>query len=84
MDCTNGRHKLFTTYRGRHTYSGQENANFYPDSRKPRVTHFEVYPSLTCVDVGVLLHVGLLVESLAAVLARVGPRVRVDELEAIV
>ena len=31
------------------------------------------------MNVGVLLHVGLLVEPLAAVLARVRPRVRVDE-----
>ena len=31
------------------------------------------------MDVGVFLHVGLLVETLAAVLARVGPRVRVDQ-----
>ena len=31
------------------------------------------------MDVGVLLHVGLLVEALATELARVGPRVRVDE-----
>jgi hypothetical protein len=31
------------------------------------------------VNVGVLLHVGLLVEALPAVLARVGPRVGVDE-----
>jgi hypothetical protein len=34
---------------------------------------------LTCVDVGVLLHVRLLVESLAAVLTGVGPGVRVDQ-----
>lgn len=34
---------------------------------------------LTRVDVGVFLHVGLLVEALAAELAGVGPRVRVDE-----
>ena len=34
---------------------------------------------LTCVYVGVFLHVGLLVEPLSAVLARVRPRVRVDE-----
>lgn len=33
----------------------------------------------TCVDVRVLLHVRLLVETLAAELAGVGPRVRVDE-----
>lgn len=33
----------------------------------------------TSVDVGVLLHVGLLMESLATVLARVGPRVRMNE-----
>ena len=31
------------------------------------------------MNVGVLLHVGLLVEPLSAVLARVRPRVRVDE-----
>jgi hypothetical protein len=30
---------------------------------------------LTSVDVGMLLHVGLLVEALAAILAGVGPRV---------
>lgn len=35
--------------------------------------------SLTCVNVGVLLHVRLLVEALAAELAGVRPRVRVDE-----
>lgn len=34
---------------------------------------------LTCVDERVFLHVWLLVEPLPAVLARVGPRVRVDE-----
>jgi hypothetical protein len=34
---------------------------------------------LTGVDVGVLLHVGLLVEALATELARVGSRVRVDQ-----
>ena len=34
---------------------------------------------LTCVYVGVLLHVGLLVEPLSAVLARIGPSVGVDE-----
>lgn len=33
----------------------------------------------TCVDESVFLHVGLLVEPLPAVLARIGPRVRVDE-----
>lgn len=33
----------------------------------------------TCVDEGVLLHVRLLVEPLAAVLARIRPRVGVDE-----
>ena len=33
----------------------------------------------TCVDVRVFLHVRLLVESLAAVLAGVGSRVAVDE-----
>ena len=36
-------------------------------------------PGLTSVDIGVLLHVRLLVEALAAELAGVGPRVRVDE-----
>ncbi len=35
--------------------------------------------ALTCVYEGVFLHVGLLVEPLAAVLAGVRPRVRVDE-----
>lgn len=35
--------------------------------------------SLTCVNVGVLLHVGLLVESLPAVLAGVWSRVRVNQ-----
>ena len=35
--------------------------------------------ALTCVYVRVLLHVGLLVEPLPAVLARVRPRVRVDQ-----
>lgn len=34
---------------------------------------------LASMDIGVLLHVGLLVEALVAVGARVGPRVRVDE-----
>ena len=34
---------------------------------------------LTCVYVGVFLHVGLLVEALATVLAGVGPGVCVDE-----
>lgn len=34
---------------------------------------------LTCVDVGVLLHVRLLVEALPAVLAGIGPCVRVDQ-----
>ncbi len=34
---------------------------------------------LTRVDVGVLLHVGFLVESFTAVLTRIRPRVRVDE-----
>lgn len=34
---------------------------------------------LTCVDVGVLLHVALLVEPLAAVVAGIRPRVAVDE-----
>ena len=34
---------------------------------------------LTCVDEGVLLHVGFLMEALPAVLARVRARVRVDE-----
>ena len=34
---------------------------------------------LTCVDECVLLHVGLLMEALPAVLARVRARVRVDE-----
>ena len=34
---------------------------------------------LTGMDVGVLFHVRLLVEALAAELAGVGPRVRVDE-----
>lgn len=34
---------------------------------------------VTRVDEGVFLHVGLLVESLAAVLAGVRPRVRVDQ-----
>ena len=33
----------------------------------------------TCVDVGVLLHVGLLVEPFAAILARVRPGVRVNQ-----
>lgn len=33
---------------------------------------------LTCVDVGVLLHVALLVEALPAVFALEGPRVRMD------
>lgn len=33
----------------------------------------------TCVDEGVLLHVGLLVEAFAAVRAGVGPGVRVDQ-----
>jgi hypothetical protein len=36
-------------------------------------------PFLTCVYVSVLLHVRLLVEPLSAVLARVGPGVRVYE-----
>ena len=35
--------------------------------------------TVTGVDVGVLLHVGLLVEAFAAVLTRVGPRVRVNQ-----
>lgn len=34
---------------------------------------------LTCVDVGVFLHVRLLVEALPTELAGVGPSVRVDE-----
>jgi hypothetical protein len=34
---------------------------------------------ITCMNVSVFLHVRLLVEPLAAVLARVRPRVRVDE-----
>lgn len=34
---------------------------------------------VTCVDEGVFLHVGLLVESLATVLTGVGPGVRVNE-----
>lgn len=34
---------------------------------------------VTCVDEGVFLHVGLLVEPLATVLAGVGPGVRVNE-----
>jgi hypothetical protein len=33
----------------------------------------------TCVDVGVFLHVGFLVEPFAAVLARIRPGVRVDQ-----
>lgn len=39
----------------------------------------KLFEGLTGVDVGVLLHVGLLMKPLAAVLARVGPRVRVYE-----
>ena len=38
-----------------------------------------IYRLLTSVDVGVLFHVRLLVESLATVLARIGTRVRVDQ-----
>lgn len=38
---------------------------------------FEMIP--TCVNEGVLLHVRLLVEPLSAVLARIGPRVRMDK-----
>ena len=34
---------------------------------------------ITCVDVGVFLHVGFLVKSLAAVLTGVRPRVRMDQ-----
>lgn len=34
---------------------------------------------VTCVDVGVFLHIRFLVKSLAAVLAWVRPRVRVDQ-----
>lgn len=34
---------------------------------------------LTCMDVGVLFHVGLLMKPLAAVLAGIGPGVRVDQ-----
>ena len=44
-----------------------------------RVCGAEQSPGLTGVDIGVLLHVRLLVEALAAELAGVGPRVRVDE-----
>lgn len=47
-----------------------------PECRAGRVV---LAGSLTRVDVGVLLHVRLLVEALAAELAGVGPRVRVDE-----
>lgn len=41
--------------------------------------HYTLVRLLTCMYVGMLLHVGLLVEPLAAVLAGVGPRVRVDQ-----
>lgn len=42
-------------------------------------THLAFVRLFTCVDVCVLLHVRLLVEPLAAVLAGVRPSVRVDE-----
>lgn len=42
-------------------------------------THLALVRFFTGVYVRVLLHVRLLMEALAAVLARVGPRVRVDE-----
>lgn len=35
--------------------------------------------SITCVDVGVFFHVGLLVKSFTAVLARIRPRVRMNQ-----
>ena len=42
-------------------------------------TEMDVKTQPTCVDVRVFLHVRLLVESLAAVLAGVGSRITVDE-----
>ena len=42
-------------------------------------TEMDVKTQPTCVDVRVFLHVRLLVESFAAVLAGVGSRVAVDE-----
>lgn len=41
--------------------------------------HFFLFMIPTCVDEGVLLHVRLLVEPLPAVLARIRPRVGMDE-----
>lgn len=49
----------------------------YPESREEII--WLGLGALTCVDVGVLLHVRLLVEALPTELAGVGPRVRVDE-----
>ena len=40
---------------------------------------YAYYNCITCVNVGVFLHVGLLVEPFPTILARVGPRVRVYE-----
>lgn len=45
----------------------------------PGNVNVHVSKELTCVYVGVFLHIGLLVEALPAVLAGVGPGVRVDQ-----